>query len=175
MLYIGLFIVYLFFLSKCLSHHAREIIYTRTTFHISFSPLHIAVQNSYVYEAYARERSRFTMFATLMDPRERPGTQQATRGRERGKRGVKKRGTGRSLLTTRLIRTVLLAFYNETFVSNTDFKKQTFLSRNVAVAAVAAATTRARAIALFSPFAVLLIRSPRAPLCFLFISCPVYG
>lgn len=61
-------------------------------------------------------------------PRERRWTARGEKEKERGKaRGVKK--GGRSLLTTRLIRTVLLTFYNGTFVSNTDFKKQTLLSQ----------------------------------------------
>lgn len=55
-----------------------------------------------------------------------PGSWMKGRKEERG--GMRKKG-GRGLLTTRLIRSMLLAFYTETFVSNTDFKKQTLLSQ----------------------------------------------
>ena len=57
---------------------------------------------------------------------------------------------------------MLLAFYNGTFVSNTDFKKQTLLSqRRCRAAAGCAAPSRSR-IALFSPFAVPSVRFPPA-------------
>lgn len=60
----------------------------------------------------------------LMEAEERVANARGwKRGHARRKKG------GRALLTTRLIRSILLAFYTETFVSNTDFKKQTFLSQ----------------------------------------------
>lgn len=82
---------------------------------------------------------------------------------ECGKKRARRKKRGRGLLTTRLIRTVLLAFYNGTFVSNTDFKKQTLLSQR-------RCWLRSR-IALFSPFPPFVL--PRAPHSFYFVPGPL--
>lgn len=80
------------------------------------------------YEVCAKKTAVYNVSVTLMNlPRERRTADDE--GQERRKERERRKKRGRGLLTTRLIRTVLFAFYNGTFVSNTDFKKQTLLSQ----------------------------------------------